>query len=159
MDDEWSGFNVNLDVGHMTFLKEDSTSLPPLERLFCGTLGNGAYIHESSGRGTNPPSIALAKVEQPQPSLHGVQSSNRPGSGTPSIRFAVGASLPVTVSIYSSTGRLVRLLTKEQVYAEGDHIVTWDGVDDSGHRAPSGVYYARVSTPIKSETTKLLMVR
>jgi hypothetical protein len=51
------------------------------------------------------------------------------------------------------------MLQKEQVYAQGAHIATWDGVDGSGKRAPSGVYFARVSTPVNSETVKIVMLR
>ena len=153
----WSPFKNGLDAGHMTFLKEDGTQSG---RFFAGTMGNGAYKYQPPvPREMASLSTTLAKVEQAQPSLRGVQSSNRPGSAAQSVRFVVGAKVPVTVSIYGTTGRLVRLLMKEQVYAEGAHTVTWDGLDDSGHRAPSGIYYARVSTPIESETVKFVMVR
>jgi hypothetical protein len=156
----WMSFNGDLDAGHMAFLKEDETSPG---RLFAGTLGNGAFIYEEESeeesRGTNPPLTTRAKVERAQPALHDVRFAASSASANASVRFSLAAEGPVTVSIYDPAGRLVRLLQKEQVLAQGAHIATWDGIDGSGKRAPSGVYFARVATPVNSETVKIVMVR
>ena len=151
----WNALADGLDAGHMTFLKADPTNAG---RLFCGTMGNGAYITDLQPRGSNPP-LAMQAKEGNQPSLHEVRAITTPGGPSPSVRFALGAAGPVSVYIYDVTGRQVRLLLKEQRYAEGPHSVTWDGVNDSGQPAASGVYYARVLTPIASETVKIVMVR
>jgi hypothetical protein len=155
-DNQWGSFTDGLDAGHMTFLKEDETTPG---RLFAGTRGNGAYIYEDQGGGSERAFASDGKVEPAQPSLQVVKFANSPASPRPGIRFSLAIESPVTVSVYESTGRLVRVLAKEKVYAGGVQTVTWDGLDGSGHRAPSGVYYARVATPSNSETVKLVMVR
>jgi hypothetical protein len=152
----WNDLLDGFDASHMTFIKEDQTTAG---RFFAGTLGNGAYIYQDLGGGSERGLALDGKVELSQPSLHGVQLATSPASPSPSIRFSLAMEGRVTVSVYESTGRLVRSLFKEKFYAGGVQTVTWDGRDDSGHRAPSGVYYARVSTPINAETVKIVMLR
>lgn len=49
---------------------------------------------------------------------------------------------PVSVTVHDASGRRVRELVSE-VQSAGDHVAQWDGRDDAGHRAPSGVYFCR----------------
>lgn len=69
----------------------------------------------------------------------------QPASGDVNIRFAMPAFSPLEVSVYDIRGRLVRGLVREPEFAAGQHVITWDGRDDDGRRAPSGVYMVRVT--------------
>ncbi len=46
--------------------------------------------------------------------------------------------------MYDARGRLVRDFGR-RAYAAGEHAVTWDGRDDAGRAAASGVYYVRLT--------------
>jgi hypothetical protein len=51
----------------------------------------------------------------------------------------------VTLAVHDLHGRLVRTLLSGQM-SEGRHPVVWDGMDDRGAQAPSGVYLVRLVT-------------
>jgi flagellar basal-body rod modification protein FlgD len=50
-----------------------------------------------------------------------------------------GSSSGVTVQIFDSTGRVVRTLD-EGAREKGNHLIQWDGKDDSGNTLPNGRY-------------------
>jgi len=83
-----------------------------------------------------------------------------PNPFNPGTRLTVTVPVagPVSLGVYDLQGRLVRSLLAEQ-RAAGDHPLSWDGRDDSGASAPSGVYFARASTVAGQATAKLLLVK
>ena len=50
----------------------------------------------------------------------------------------------VVISVYSTNGQLVRVLTDESVPA-GRYQIYWEGTDWTGHQVGSGVYFAVMS--------------
>jgi len=64
----------------------------------------------------------------------------------------------VTLQIYDVSGRLVRTL-ESGVVASGLHRTFWDGSDDRGMGAASGVYFARLRAHDAVRTQKLTLVR
>lgn len=74
------------------------------------------------------------------------------------IRFDLPQTAPVTVIIYDLQGRRVRTLLAGRA-AGGPHALTWDGRDDGGNAAASGVYLCRVSSQGREQTRKLLRLR
>ncbi len=65
---------------------------------------------------------------------------------------------PVTLSVYDSSGKLVRTLVAE-TRGVGPHEVEWDGTDNTGNRVGSGVYFYRLDAPGFAETRKMLLLR
>jgi len=59
------------------------------------------------------------------------------------IRFSVPEAGPVHLAIHDLTGRVVRVIVDGPV-AAGAHEVAWDGRDQVGRAAASGVYFARL---------------
>ncbi len=74
------------------------------------------------------------------------------------IRYGLNDEGPVTLAVYDVGGRRVRGLVNA-VEGAGHHAVSWDGLDDTGVRAPSGVYYVRVEGPDLSDTKRVTLVR
>ncbi len=64
----------------------------------------------------------------------------------------------ISLAIYDVTGALVRVL-EDGLWGPGEHISTWDGLDDRGVRVSSGVYYCRLSVGSISLTRKLVLLR
>jgi flagellar hook assembly protein FlgD len=65
----------------------------------------------------------------------------------------------VHVVVVDTRGRLVRELVERWLMA-GPHELRWDGLADSGQRAPSGVYHVRLSVDGRStESRKVVLVR
>ena len=93
------------------------------------------------------------------PALSGVRvwSSPNPFKTDTHVEFELGASAEVEVAIYSVTGALVRVLTK-QTYPAGRSRVPWDGTDESGRAVASGTYLARLSGGV-SAAARVTLIR
>jgi flagellar hook assembly protein FlgD len=64
----------------------------------------------------------------------------------------------VEVSIYDLSGRLVRKLSMD-VESSARHSVTWDGHNDAGKEAASGIYFCRVTSGAAESSAKMLLIR
>lgn len=81
-----------------------------------------------------------------------------PTRGDVELRFALPRSAASRVEIYDSAGRRVRGLRDAGVGA-GVQSVFWEGRNDRGALVPSGIYFARVSWPDQSATTRVTLLR
>ncbi len=85
---------------------------------------------------------------------------NHPNPFNPSttIRYYVPARALVTLDIYDITGkRIARLVDSER--DKGFHHVEWQGIDESGNKAASGVYLYRLQSGKDTISKKLVLLR
>jgi predicted glutamine amidotransferase len=82
----------------------------------------------------------------------------RTGSAA-TIRYRLAESRPVTLRVYDVSGRLVQTLLSQEMVGRGQHSTDWDGTDDSGRRASSGVYFFRLDAGPVAETARIAVVR
>jgi hypothetical protein len=87
-----------------------------------------------------------------------LQNYPNPFNPSTTISFSVSQSGTVLLDIYDLTGRHVRTLLGGQV-AAGRHSVQWDGRDERGSAAASGVYFYRLMAGGYVATKKLLIIR
>lgn len=76
-----------------------------------------------------------------------------------SIRFGLPAAGQVRVDVFDVTGRRVASPLEGEFLPAGQHQVTWDGRDASGHRAISGMYFVRISTNGAVGSRTVVMIR
>jgi hypothetical protein len=81
-----------------------------------------------------------------------------PTGGAATIRYALSTQGPVQVLVYSAAGQRVRVVTSE-TRAVGVHSDTWDGLTESGGRAPNGIYYVRFAAPGFRATRSIAVLR
>ena len=74
------------------------------------------------------------------------------------IKFALSASEHVSLAVYDISGRMVKELVNDRMIA-GDHEVIWDGKNNSGTKAASGVYFYKMSAGDYSATDKMVMLK
>ncbi|MCD4651299.1 MAG: T9SS type A sorting domain-containing protein [Candidatus Cloacimonetes bacterium] len=74
------------------------------------------------------------------------------------IRFGLKEAGEITLSIYNITGQKVVTL-KKGFYNPGNYSAIWKGIDHSGKKAGSGVYFVRLKTPNEEKTRKLLLLK
>jgi hypothetical protein len=101
-----------------------------------------------------PESIALA---QNCPNPFGIGATCRlTGSPTTQIRYALPRLAQVTLIIYNALGQEVRRLVDGHQSA-GYHIAEWNGRDQQGNPAPSGVYHYRLQADDVAVTKKMVL--
>ena len=69
-----------------------------------------------------------------------------------------GAEGDTDVGIYDIQGRLIRTVVSGR-FAPGYHTATWDGRDQQGTLAASGVYFLRLESAGLTRSIKLPVVR
>ena len=81
-----------------------------------------------------------------------------PFNGVTEILVSLPKSCALEVSVYNATGQKVRTLWKG-AKNEGSHVFGWDGYDDQSRVLASGVYVAKVATPDRVKTVKMILMR
>jgi flagellar hook assembly protein FlgD len=74
------------------------------------------------------------------------------------IPFILAGSQAVQVAIYNAAGQRVRVLSTGPLEA-GQHRLVWDGTDEQGHPAASGIYLCRLAAADRQQTRRLLLLR
>ena len=93
------------------------------------------------------------------PSSYGL-SQNFPNPFNPSteIRYQLPESGVVRLVVYDLLGRTVRVLMEGPAEA-GHHVITWDGLDDLGRPAASGMYLLRLEAGNFAPVRKMMLMR
>jgi N-acetylneuraminic acid mutarotase len=65
----------------------------------------------------------------------------------------------ISLKIYDSSGRLVKVFSKLSSAIGHPLSVTWFGKDNSGHQVPAGVYFVRLELTEKSITKKIIRLK
>jgi hypothetical protein len=89
-----------------------------------------------------------------------VLKGNRPNPFNPrtTIQYVLPDRGPVRLRIYEVTGRLLRTLVAGD-QGPGSHDVVWDGRDDRGLEAPSGMYVYRHEAAGTSRMRKMVLLK
>ncbi len=86
------------------------------------------------------------------------QNAPNPFNPQTVLTFEVAAPGRVSLAIYDVAGKLVRTLVDDTRPA-GQFEATWNGMDDSGQRVSSGVYFAKYRAGDQEQTRKMTMVK
>ncbi|MGO9481260.1 MAG: FlgD immunoglobulin-like domain containing protein [Candidatus Kryptoniota bacterium] len=85
-----------------------------------------------------------------------------PSNPSTTIRYSLRENAQVTLIIYDILGRQVRTLVNGEL-GSGQHSTVWNGMDDHGTTAASGVYFVRFTARsrdgIKQFSSKILMLK
>ncbi len=117
----------------------------------------------------NPKSVTVAFTEQrysplPQrsegvPSLTSdLKAYPNPFRETANISFSLEDKGKATLAVYNLRGQKVRTLLSGEL-PTGKHQLAWDGRDDRGQQAASGIYFLRLELGGKASVRKLVMIR
>ena len=86
------------------------------------------------------------------------QNYPNPFNPTTSIRFSLPKVAKVQLEIYNIMGQRVRALIDDSRKA-GYHVVLWDGMNDTGNRVGSGIYYYRIIAEDFVLTKKMILLK
>ncbi len=95
---------------------------------------------------------------QPDALIRDLRNYPNPFSQMNTVVFELKDSAQVKLDIFNSKGQLVRTLLDANK-AAGQHQLNWNGLDDSGTAAASGVYFYRLRAGDESSTGKMLLLK
>ena len=75
------------------------------------------------------------------------------------IRYDLPAPASVNLRVYDLAGRLVRVLLAEEARQAGRHEATWDGRNDAGRAAASGLYLYRLEAGGFTATKRMTLLK
>jgi flagellar hook assembly protein FlgD len=84
--------------------------------------------------------------------------SGNPARGTAALSFRVSTPGRVRARVFNARGELVRTVM-DAVRDAGFHTVVWDGKDQGGQAAPSGIYFMRIDAKDGAATRKVAFLR
>ncbi len=99
-----------------------------------------------------------AAVDGPVPAAALAQNAPNPFNPRTTITFTLPQDGRVTVTVHDAAGRLVRTLLDGHRSA-ATHSVVWDGADQAGREAPSGIYFYRVAQGGSQRAGRMALVR
>ncbi|MBN1885415.1 MAG: S8 family serine peptidase [Candidatus Krumholzibacteriota bacterium] len=104
--------------------------------------------------------VAVGEIERGDRPPRLVLDANWPNPFNPVtwIPFYIPADGRASIRIYDVRGRLVRVL-RERRYEAGAHSVMWDGRDEAGREAVSGVYFCVLRAGDETRSRKLVLLR
>lgn len=82
-----------------------------------------------------------------------------PFNPTTTIRFDLARPGHVRLRIYDVTGRVVATLVDGPMTAGLGKSVLWNGLDSSGRRAPSGVYFSQLVSEDLTAARNLVLLK
>ena len=107
-------------------------------------------------------SVRLDGIGKPQQNQL-LQNYPNPFNPETWIPYQLSGDSPVSVSIYDTTGVLVRTLSlgmqSAGFYNSRGRAAYWDGRNDAGQRVASGLYFYQLKTPSFHQTRRLVIVK
>lgn len=104
------------------------------------------------------PAGALAVGDDAPRELALSVASAMPATSGVDLRFALPRPGGVQLAIYDVMGRTVRTLASGELPA-GNWTRRWDGSTDTGSRASSGIYFARLDAGGRSLVRRVVLMR
>lgn len=97
----------------------------------------------------------------PSPGVALTLHQNQPNPFNPvtHVPFELSRTDRVDLSILDARGAVVRTLIGGELLREGYHVKTWNGLDDAGRPAASGVYYCRLQSSMGTRTRRMVLIR
>ena len=124
----------------------------PWPRAGFDSANSGRFVSPDARPAPPPPHVPPPPV---QPAIEPPPASFSP---LQSISFILGREGHVRLCVSNVQGIGVRTLLDSSL-PTGAYTVAWNGLDDSGHSAPPGVYFYDLSTPERQARGQLLLLR
>jgi len=87
-----------------------------------------------------------------------LKSSNPMRSGEARIAFGLQKTERVQLRVFDVTGRLVKTVADRSFQAGVQHVVIWDGTNDTGQKVKNGVYFYQLKSATWTSQKKLAVL-
>jgi hypothetical protein len=133
------GNDTSLGLGHMTARSCENEDIE--------------IVNNPTGDTNNEDSVNIIPVD----SYLGKVYPN-PFNPSTTLQYGLKEAGQVKISVFNARGQLIRTLVNESK-AAGTYQIVWDGKDNNGHIASSGIYFFRMETKEGIKATKGLMIK
>lgn len=82
-----------------------------------------------------------------------------PSRGSVTLRFTLSGSGPVRLTVLDLAGRRVRALLNDESLGTGMHTVLWNGLDEAGMKASTGLYWVVLETADARSLRKVTVLK
>lgn len=111
------------------------------------------YVHISA------PTVDVAREQMGIPSEYALHENfPNPFNPTTAIRYDLPEKARVRLTVYDMLGRQVKALVNDEISA-GFHTITWDGTNQQGIQAGTGVYLYRLETKNFHDSGKMILLK
>jgi hypothetical protein len=163
------GFNVNgwhnIDITQLiqAWINEDVENYGLLIRAQTGSKFSKFYSKEHSNSNLHPylevnytpVSISNNFIQE---AVINLQNYPNPFNPETTISFSLKEDCRVTIDVYNFRGQKVKSLVNGYLEA-ANHLVIWDGKDNSGRNVSSGVYFYKMDTKEYSSIKKMILLK
>ncbi len=119
----------------------------------------GAPTYFSTNLSVTPETPTAITAKPVQPTGFALdQNYPNPFNPTTQIAFSIPAQMHVSVTIFNILGEKVATLVNANLSA-GEHLLTWNALNQNGEMMPTGVYFYRLSTPTFTAVKKMLLLK
>lgn len=141
------------------FVNVDLSQLPDGHRYHWTVLATDGHTKRRSiDRWTFDKGLVTSTREPVPVFNYEISNSPNPFRTKTEIRFSLPATEQAEINVYDLRGRLVRHLLDETLL-QGQHVRTWDGLDQSGVLVPAGAYFVLIRTANHIQSHTLIRVR
>jgi len=133
-----------LNVGTRKYFYDALTSA--FGDLACTPTGSPVAVGDGFGNGSGFVSFMNLK------------SSNPMKAGQARIAFGLQKTERVQLRVFDVTGRLVKTVADRTFQAGMEHVVTWDGTNDTGQKVKNGVYFYQLKSATWTSQKKLAVL-
>ena len=126
--------------------------------LFASAFGDGIYRSEEPMFSVQQPTALEPRDDEIPRAFALSRNYPNPFNPTTVISFELAAESTVELVIYNLLGQEVRRLAEGR-YRPGTYQVAWDGHDDAGQPAASGVYVYRLAADAFTQVRTMVLLR
>ena len=120
--------------------------------VYAGSQCNSVYSYTYTGTGIEDNNLSVPIV------YFIFQNYPNPFNPTTKISYQLKEPGKVVLNIYNVRGQLVKKLVYDE-HVSGKHSVVWDGKNENGKAASSGIYLYRMQSKSFSETRKMIFLK
>ncbi|MCK6620794.1 MAG: T9SS type A sorting domain-containing protein [Calditrichaceae bacterium] len=102
--------------------------------------------------------IIALRAEEAQPQTYAIESFPNPFNPSTEIRYQLPEAGLVEIVLYNVLGQKVQTLVNEH-QQPGNYLIRWEGKNELGQTAPSGMYFLRMSAGKFVAERKLLLLK
>lgn len=151
---------VDLFLDGVQVLNDVAVGSGPMTHLSLSAFDSPGYVLFDDIRGcqTQTTAVALASETRQMSDYRLHQNYPNPFNPETLIRYEIPRAGHVLVEVYNMVGQKVRTLVNS-VQQIGHYQVNWDGRDERGQVAPSGMYFYRLHTGDFIQVRKMTLLR